>query len=187
MSIKSDVQRDYFKWLCESINAPKEYSILLDKLRRTDYVWVIDMDENRAKDGKVLRYKYAVEKEFDESEISWVEECLSGPCSIFELMVALARRIEAYIMYNSDIDDRTPVWFMEMIDNLGLTKYDDKHYEESVVDYILNRFMSRNYSENGDGNLFKNVGNDPDKSGQIFRNLELWQQASQYFTNKWGT
>lgn len=187
MSIKSDVQRDYFAWLCASVNAPNEYSMLMDKLRRTDYVWVVDRDENRAKDGAVLRYKFAIDKEFTDVESAWVEECLSGPCSMLEMMVGLARKIEAYIMYDPALDDRTPEWFKEMLDNLGLLKYDDKHYEESTVDYILNRFMSRNYSENGDGNLFKNMGNASEKSGQIFRNLELWTQTNQYFANRCGT
>lgn len=184
MSIKSDVQRDYFKWLCDDISAPKNYSILIEKLSKKDFVWVIDRDENRAKDGTVLRYKFAIDKGFTDVESEWVKECLSGPCSVLEMMVALARRIEGYVMYDPTLDDRTSKWFMEMIDNLGLTPYDDKHYEESTVDYILNRFMSRNYKENGDGNLFKNVGSSELKSGQSFRNMEIWMQMNQYFVNK---
>ena len=72
--------------------------------------------------------------------------------------------------------------FHEMVDNLGLTKYDDKHYSDVEVDDIIHRFMSRKYGKNGVGNIFW-VGQ---KSGPLFKNLEIWDQMQAYVLEKYG-
>ncbi len=178
---KKDIQRSYFKWLCKSVNASHRYSMLWDKLRRTDFVWIIDHDKNRANDGITLRYNYAVAMGiFDTEDQQKVEEYLSGPCSVLEFLVALSIRIERDIMYDVNDDDCTAQWFSEMISNLGLLEFDDKHYDENRVDYILNRFMSRNYDENGVGNVFP-AG---PKGGPHFRETEIWDQMHSYFLPK---
>ena len=182
---KKDVQRSYFKWLCKSVKADSKYSMLLDKLRRTDYIWVVERDENRAEDGITLRYNYAIAAGiYDAEQQKKVEEYLSGPCSVLEFLVALSIIIERDIMYDVDSEDRTSLWFKEMIGNLGLLNYDNKRYDENKVDYILSRFMSRNYDENGVGNIFLADQKSPKKGGQDFREKEIWAQMHEYLLPK---
>ncbi len=182
---KKDIQRSYYKWLCKSVKADHRYSMLLDKLRRTDYIWIIDRDENRAKDGITLRYNYAVSAGiYDTESQKIVEECLSGPCSLLEFLVAISIRIERDIMYDVNEDDQTSRWFREMLGNLGLLEFDDKHYDENKVDYILNRFMSRNYGEDGAGNIFLASKNSAKKGGPLFREKEIAAQMDEYLLPK---
>lgn len=183
---KNDVQKDYYIWLKSVVKFPEGYEFVADKLHRTPFVWLVDMDANRAEDGKSLRYLYTIERNFDKEDAEIVEEYLDGPCTLLELMVALAKRIETDVMAEGGIDERTSEWFKCMLDNLGLLEFDDKHYEENHVDYILNRFMSRKYDENGDGNLFKNAKNAGQKGGPFFRNLEIWTQAQIFLIDKFG-
>ena len=62
------------------------------------------------------------------------------------------------------------------IENLGLTKFDDKHYDEVEVDGIVNRFMTRKYGKNGEGNIFKKRANWTDGP----ENLEIWSHVHQW-------
>lgn len=183
---RSEVQKGYFKWLCALVNMPENYSILAEKLRRTNFVWIVERDENRAEDGKQCRYAYILSQNFDEKSAEKAKEFLDGPCSVMEFLVALAHRIETDIMAELDSDDQTSAWFWEMISNLELSKFDNKHYDENRVDYILNRFMGRKYGENGVGNVFKNYEKPGPESGPLFRNLEIWAQLQQFLSHKIG-
>lgn len=183
---KIEVRKDYFQWLCETASMPEGYSLLLDKFRRMNFVWVLDRDMNRAEDGKTLRYQYARERKYSDEDRILVEEYLSGPCTILEFLVALARRIESDIMANGEESDRTSEWFLDMVDNLGLLVFDDKHYNENEADYILHRFMSRKYKKNGDGNVFKLALKGGPEGGPDFRNIEIWLQAQTFLVNKIG-
>lgn len=186
---KVEIRKEYFQWLCASISSPEQYTLLLDKLRRTNFVWILDRDANRAEDGKSLRYQFACSKNLDEDGMTLVEKWLSGPCTVLEFMVALAKRIETDIMANGEDSDKTAEWFFDMLENLGLLKFDDKHYDENEADYILHRFMSRKYKKNGDGNVFKRTKTGQKggpESGPDFRNLEIWSQAQTFLVDKLG-
>ena len=105
---EATVLNDYFKWLKSLVNAEESHSFLWRKLHSTDFVWVVERDENRAEDGKYLRYLFTVSAydriDFDEEE---VEQYLSGPCSVMEFLVGLAKRMEDDIMYDPELEDRT--------------------------------------------------------------------------------
>lgn len=176
-----DVRKEYLEWLCSLVNAGPEWHLLWYKLHNMAFVWIIDRDENRAEDGKYLRYIYSLER-VEKGGISGdeIEEYLAGPCSVMEFLVGLARRIEDDIMYDVDAEDRAYEWFWEMIQNLGLDKYDDRHYSEVEIDRIVNRFMSRKYKKNGVGNIFL-YG----PSWTTFpNNLEIWSQIHFWATEK---
>ena len=53
---------DYFKFLCSIIDDqdfhPSQYQILLSRLYQEPFVWTIEDDENRARDGLELRKEY---------------------------------------------------------------------------------------------------------------------------------
>ena len=177
-------QKQYLEWLCKTVEAGPEWHLLWYQLHQIPFVWIIDRDENRAEDGKYLRYLYSLECSDKGVSSDEIEEYLAGPCSVMEFLVGLARRIEDDIMYDADAENRTNVWFWEMVKNLGLDKYDDEHYSAIEIDDIVNRFMSRKYSKNGDGNVFK-IGH---KSGPNYwdtfpNNMEIWSQVHAWANN----
>lgn len=45
------------------------------------------------------------------------------PCSVLEMIIALAIRLEEHIMDDPDIGNRTGQWFWDMIVSLGLGFY----------------------------------------------------------------
>ena len=179
---EATIKKEYFEWLCSLVKAEKEYSMLWQKLHDMDFVWIVDRDENRASDGKYLRYIFTIEAFDKDVDADEIDQILSGPCSVMEFLVGLARRIEDDIMESVDLENRTYRWFHEMVGNLGLLKYDNKHYSDGEIDAIVHRFMSRKYSKNGVGNIFR-VGH---FSGPVFSSLEIWSQMQAYFLEKYG-
>lgn len=170
---------DYFDWMYGLVYDDKyfkesSYRNLLRHLHEREFIYILDMDVNRAKDGINLRYTFAQENGYLDSAM--ISEYLSDrPCSILEMMVALARRCEREIMTNYDIGDRTGQWFWDMIVNLGLESMDDFDYNELYVDDVIDRLLYREYEPNGCGGLFtvKRCKND-------LRNVDIWYQMLWY-------
>lgn len=173
----------YFHWLCSMVNAddPQEsYICLMGVLFDTEFEWTIGNDVNRAEDGKRLRDPFFSD-----------EESLSKPCSVLEMMIALAIRIDEEVMWNPDKGDRTAVWFWEMIDNLGLGELDDG-LEYGKIERIASRklhiFVHRMYKSDGVGSLFP-MKTPLQKNGAVTKKchkLEVWYQMMLYMVNKYG-
>ena len=58
-------RKEYFRWLCQFVYGKKKskfgsYDKLLDILHNTEFTWTIDMDSNRADDGKSLRRRFGL-------------------------------------------------------------------------------------------------------------------------------
>lgn len=165
----------YFLWL-SSIASLQGYSLLLDKLFRTEFWWTNPFDANRAADGVQLRYRFGHMHDIPDSAIS--AELDNCPCNILEMIVALAIRCENQIMSNKEIGDRTTLWIHDMIGNLGLLYFDDTRYDEREVDAKLLIFLGRRYSRTGeDGGLFPIP--DLDHSRDM-RTAEIWFQMNWY-------
>ena len=117
----SDLREKYFQWMCRICdgNRPRKvsYERLLRYLYAREFIVLVPMDENRAKDGIDLRYRFAYDNGLSKVEVKMLDRT---PCSVLEMMVALAVRCEEHIMNNDDEGDRTGLWFWKMIDNLGL-------------------------------------------------------------------
>ena len=175
MSYES-VINEYFEWLynmvCER-RYSREISFrkLLMHLHNTEFIYVIPMDENRAADGVYLRYRFA----YDHPSPALVESYLEGPCSVLEMMVALALRCEEWIMDDPKMGDRTSQWFWNMIVNLGLGSMVDEYYDEKLVTDILDLFMHREYEPDGRGGLFTVKYLDRD-----MRDMEIYAQLCAY-------
>lgn len=161
----------YFNWLCDLVydrNSKTSYNKLLKCLHDKEFTWTMVMDENRALDGIELRdrfvdlYPYA-EIDFDK------------PCSMLEMMVALAERCEDHIMSNDRYGNRTGEWFWNMILSLGLTKMFDENFDRGYVDEVLFIFDTRQYAKDGKGSLFAIDSDDVD-----MRNIEIWYQMNRY-------
>lgn len=172
--IKS-VREEYFNWLFDLVCGDRysesvSFKELLKYLHSVEFEWSIPKDENRAKDGVNLRYRYSMRNGFDD-----VPSSLYGPCSVFEMMVALAIRCEEDIMDNPNMGDRTGQWFWNMISNLGLGSMTDTRFDEEYVDDVITRFLNREYEPDGEGGLFTIRNCDRD-----LRDVEIWYQLCWY-------
>jgi hypothetical protein len=130
------------------------------------------MDGNRAEDGINLRYRFGREYSYPDAMIEAYLDI--RPCSVLEMMTALAIRCEDHLMSDPDIGDRTGQWFWNMLVNLGLGPMDDAKFDRYQVDRILERFLERRYERNGKGGLFT-VNN-----GFDMRGTEIWYQMNYY-------
>ena len=162
----------YFEWLKNQIDIPEihSYESLLELLNTQEFTWksTCPMDENRATDGLTLRYLFGYETGEDESLIK-------GPCSILEMLVALAIRCENDIMGTAEDGDSAWEWFWLMIHNLGLLNMTDTNYDEDYILSCLKVFLERTYSASGVGGLFPMRCPKED-----LRNVEIWYQMSWY-------
>lgn len=169
------IKAEYFEWLyevvCSEKFAPKiSYRKLLAFLHSTPFTYLIPNDANRAEDGVDLRYEFASRRNNLD-----ILPYLDGPCSVLEMMVALAIRCEEAIMDDPSIGDRTKQWFWNMITNLGLGSMIDDYYEEDYVYAVVHRFLNREYDFDGKGGLFR-VKN----TRQDMRDIEIWYQLCWY-------
>lgn len=167
--MKKTIGKEYFDWLCRFVKGKNKskygsYDKLLIFLHKTDFEWTltIPMDANRAEDGKELRRRFGM-------------EIGEKPCSVLEMMIALADRCEKQIMYDPDVGDRTGQWFWGMIVNLGLGGITDERYDEEKVKGIISRLLTRSYEPDGKGGLFtvRNTRYD-------MRTVDIWCQAMWY-------
>ena len=165
----------YFNWMCSMVCDDRRffYERLLSFLENTNFTYILPMDANRADDGIELRYRFGREKGYPDAMIA---SCLDWqPCSVLEMMVALAMRCETSIMDDPDIGDRTVQWFWGMISNLGLGAMDDTRFDRRYVDAVVQRFLNRQYRSDGNGGLF--TVHRPDKD---LRHVEIWYQMCWY-------
>lgn len=155
----------YFDWLCDIVGLNTTDSIHLAKtLYDIPYEWHFVMDENRAEEGLTLRV------EFSEEFGVVTEDIKSGKCSVFEMLVALSRRM----FENSDISpDKC---YHEMIRNLGLLDYPEK----PVIYLVIKRWMDGNFDRNGTGSPFVFRHHEGDA-----RNLDLWNAMTIYISENY--
>ena len=172
---RNDIVIEYVEWLFDIVNKNRHYfGRLLTHLHNTDFRCVIPRDENRAADGMNLRYRFALANGY-EDDARLIIHCLDGPCSVLEMMIALAIRCEEDIMDDATIGDRTAQWFWGMVVSLGLGSMTNDRYDKQFVDDVLNTFLDRRYSPDGRGGLFTIRYCDRD-----LRTVEIWYQLLWY-------
>lgn len=175
---QNELKSEYFDWMCDKVcddrySKKLSYKHLMKKLDEIDFDYIIDMDGNRAEDGTDLRYQFAYERSYDGRIIAAYLD--DRPCSVLEMMIALAIRCEEHITGDPDLGDRTGQWFWNMIVNLGLGSMTDSRFDEDKVEFIVERFLNREYDRDGKGGLFtvKNCKRD-------LRTVEIWYQMHLY-------
>lgn len=172
------IQDAYFEWMirlvCDGKYSRKlSWRKLFRLLHETEFIYILDLDGNRADDGIDLRYRFAYDSSYD---IHAIEDALNEkPCSVLEMMVALAQRCEEHITDDAEIGNRTGEWFFEMIESLGLESMDDEHFDKVAAADILVCFMRREYLPDGRGGLFTLRYDDHD-----MRSAEIWYQMMWY-------
>lgn len=178
MTRNNKIEQDYFDWLygivCnDRFSEDISYRKLLEHLHEVEFIFFVPKDDNRASDGINLRYRYGYYNDKD-----GIEDYILGPCSVLEMMLALAIRCEETIMTNTKLGDRTGQWFWGMINNLGLGSMHDQNYDCEYVDQCINRFLYREYDADGRGGLFtiRNCNYD-------LRKIEIWSQLMRYISD----
>lgn len=158
----------YFKAICNLVyddRFGKSYNQLFEYLYSVEFYWTIPMDRNRALDGIDLRDKYGCSNDI-----------LDEPCSVLEMLIGLAARMENQFMTNYDEGDRTGQWFWMMLTNLGLNRLDDDNFDEETADYFTYRFLDRDYEPNGEGGGLFVV----ERPFQDLRDVDIWTQMNWY-------
>ena len=172
---QDQIINDYFEWLwnftkCRGHSQNRKIITLLHNI---EFRYSIPMDANREEDGIDLRYRFITEvgipKNYQE-----VYAYLDGPCSVLEMMIALAIRCEESIMDDPDIGDRTSEWFWLMMKNLGLDYMSDRKFDRNIAEEKISIFLDRKYKRNGEGGLFVVNGR------RDLRKVEIWYQMCWY-------
>ena len=178
--IEDRLANEYFEWMyhlvCDDQYSKRtSFRKLLCHLHDTKFFYILPMDGNRAEDGVELRYKFAQSCGYDYHLIATYLDVT--PCSVLEMMIALAMRCEDHIMGDPDLGDRLGQWFWSMIVNLKLGSMCDERYDKYRVDEALHIFLNRQYDRNGDGGLFKV------ECPYDLRDIEIWYQMCWYLQN----
>lgn len=165
---------DYFAWMynltCGHFPNNVSFKRLLAHLHDVEFKFLLPRDENRAEDGVSLRYRFSIRYTGAED----ADLYLYGTCSVLEMILALAFKIEEN-MDDPLMGDRTAQWFWNMMVSLGLGSMSDDRFDEEYVDHVLDRFLYRNYEPDGKGGLFTIRGCPDD-----LRDLEIWAQMCRY-------
>lgn len=158
----------YFLYLLDLVSFAgiswERYTRLLSYLHSIEFTWTIYNDKNRAADGLVIRDEYF-----------GGENVLRRPCSVLEMLVAMARRCEYDIMHDPDVGDMTGKWLFIMLDNAGLLAFDNRNFDIDVVSSIIFRILNRMYEPSGQGGFFP-----LEHSMEDMRTVEIWSQLNRY-------
>ena len=175
--LKHEVENEYFDWLynlvCgERYSSKISYRKLFIFLHKTEFTWTIPMDENRAHDGIDLRRRFSLEQGY---EGDYFADYIEGPCSVLEMMIALAIRCEENIMDDPRFGDRTSQWFWEMVKNLGLSAMTDERFNRLQARDVIDTLLDRDYEPDGSGGLFRIR-----HCSRDLRKVEIWYQLCWY-------
>ena len=157
----------YFNWLCNMIKG-SYYEELLFKLFTTEFISPDGRDSSRIFDGLKLRDKF-------EWEVNHAYKCgRKDGCSVLEMLIGLAIRLDDDVMYEIRYGDRFVDWFWLFIDNMGMSQATDSNWNFSwskFVDKRIRDIMAHNYKENGEGGMFVIENRDED-----MREVDIWRQ-----------
>lgn len=179
---KDKIINDYFEWLITVISEDRfgknvSYRKLLTYLHTVKFRWVMEDDNSRANDGITMRWRFAQdtgrERYYDE-----ISKCLSGPCTVLEMLIGLAVRCEENIMDDPRYGNRTGQWFWKMITNLGLSTMYNNNFDKKIVNIVIEKFLNREYEPDGQGGLFIIHNCDYD-----LRKIPIWTQLCWFLDN----
>ena len=178
----SQLEWAYFEWLYSRIgvvsdrNPKHSHWLLAEHLHNKEFTWFIPNDDSRALDGIFLREEFIAHIDGNIIDLA----AISGPCSMFEMLIALASRIS--FSMDSGEDDGTGGWFWELLRNIKIDHLSDEYYgpfEHDEVERILDVVIDRTYDSNGVGSLF------PLRNSRFdMRFVEIWYQMSAYLLEK---
>ena len=165
--MRRNLDYEYYRWLVHQIAVPEDntntYEDLFTRLHDTEFIWIVDRDDNRLQDGADLRVEFMHGSDYT----------MERRVSLLEVLIALSRRA-AFTG-----GGYAPFWAWKLIENLRLNKASDPLTGRKAdrVEDILEALIWRTYEPNGEGSFFplKNTTED-------LRKLELWVQMNMYVT-----
>lgn len=171
-----DLQGRYFDWICALVGGGDKRE-LLAYLHSRPFEYdqgVYILDQNRADDGIDLRYRFGGEEGLPDPVVSAYLD--RGPCSMLEMMAALALRCEEDIMADPEQGDRTPDWFDVMLYSMGISDLTDGNFDHDAAEAAVDRVLNHDYAPNGRGGLFYIPGH----TARDMRYCEIWYQMMWY-------
>lgn len=172
---------DYYEWLVEKVNCQKSenHTRLLHTLHSIPFHIVLERDSNRARDGIYLRTQFYNSGSFFIDETVPVLDPALDPCTVLEMMIAMAERFCLDVIgfqFKSTAD-----WFWYMIENLGFKHCTDDDFDDEEVYSKVQNMMNRNYKPDGRGGMFPLAHPTEDQ-----RHVELWYQLSEWYDERYG-
>ena len=173
------IHNEYFEWMYHLVCSDNKgrrkisYRRLLTFLDSVIYIPRLEMDDNRRIDGIDLRYQFGYENGYPDAYINTYLD--NGDCSMLEMMVALACKVEQEITDNYIYGDRTSQWFWSMIISLGLNSMEDSKFDLNYSRKVVDNFLSQNYKPNGVGGLFT-----LEHPTRDLRDVDIWCQFMWY-------
>lgn len=169
---------EYFEWMYQLVCNDKyykrlSYRKLLYLLHDIEFSYILELDENRAEDGRDFRYRFGYECGYPRDYIA--TDLDIRPCSVLEMMIALAFRGEEQIMDDPEFGNRTGQWFWNMIVSLGLGSMNDSNFDRRYVEDVIFSMLDRDYAPNGEGGLFT-----IDSCPYDMREIDIWSQFMWY-------
>lgn len=172
--------KTYFEWLYSLIKDSnrdgKPYTYLMGQLHDTTFYSLVPNDDNRGKDGEDLRVRF-----MDRYE-SHVQPLYGRPCTVFEMLIALAYRMEE-IMNGEPFALSVSECFWVFIRNLNLEWYADEIRYDQYAEKIegnVKRFLERRFNYSGIGGIFPLK-----KAKRDQKTTEIWYQMSDYLLEKY--
>jgi hypothetical protein len=141
---------------------------LLRQMYFLPFFWLIPNDDNRAADGRDLRFEFLDEHSTDPRDVDpdWLDE----HCSFLEMLIGLSRRLA----FEGEGSPKT--WFWHLLENLGIADYTDRsRYDRGKVESIVNEVVFRTYDRDGRGGLFPLR-----RARRDQREVEIWYQMNEY-------
>jgi hypothetical protein len=163
---------DYFQWLISLIDYRRHrpYLETLRYLHSVAFYSLVPNDDNRGADGVRLRGVYE-----EETNNLFTREDLEEPCTMLEMLVALADRYAFQVFDPGEtVDIDIPSSFWQLIRNLNLKPFGLKKNAKIIED-----LLERNYTPSGDGGLFP-LGSPRNDQ----RHVEIWYQMHAYLEEK---
>ena len=178
---RDELNNKYFEWMYQLVCNDRyskrlSYRKLLTHLHSIEFKYTIGLDGNRYEDGIDLRYRFGYKNSYEAPMITTYLD--DRPCSVLEMLIALASRCEEHIMDDPYEGDRMGQWFWNMIVNLGLGSMNDTKFDKAYVNSVITKFMNREYKRNGEGGLFT-----VEHCKYDLRSIEIWYQMCWYLDN----
>lgn len=168
------ISRTYYDWLlykvCED-DQKKIFSRLFTVLADTEFYSDIERDSNLLEHCMSMREDYKDEADFNGAEV----DPEVGPVTLLEIMILLCVKAEDIMQGFDEVNCER--WFVDMLNNSGLIRYQNSRYNDVDVRCIITDILRRKYEWNGRGGLFYI----PILSPKIdLRDVELWYQLMWY-------
>lgn len=180
---------NYLRWLYfDVLDGPerrfKTYNSLFETLLLEPYIPLHHMDRNRFKDALTMRNEYILgdlvgyggpyESSEECKDCKDEIEDILPECSVLEMLIALAVRMEKEIMAPANGDNDYFRWFWGMICTLELDDFDEKHYDEGWIKKITDDFLR------GERYIFRLKGGPEVNDG-----LQIWDQMNRFLVENY--